>query len=148
MSTNIETALRLTRVINADRDTVFKAFTEPEQLTQWFAPEGMTVGVAKVDLRVGGAFHIRMDSAEGKHHNAKGVYKEIDSPAKLSFTWRWQESDHDTGETLITVELKDKGGSTEVVFIHELFPDAKAAEDHTKGWTSALNRLEGLFAAS
>lgn len=148
MSTNTETALRLTRMINTDRATVFKAFTEPGQLTQWFAPEGMTVGVAEVDLRVGGAYHIRMDSAEGKHHNAKGVYKEIDSPSKLSFTWRWQESDHDTGETLITVELNEVDGATEVVFIHELFPNAEATEGHTKGWISALNRLEGMFSGS
>jgi uncharacterized protein YndB with AHSA1/START domain len=108
----------------------------------------MTVGVAEVDLTVGGAYHIRMDNAEGKGHNAKGVYKEIDSPSKLSFTWQWQESDHDAGETLVTIELSDTDGSTEVVFIHELFPNSEATEGHTKGWISALNRLEVMFPSS
>ncbi len=147
MNTKTDTALRLTRTIAADRAAVFDAFTDPAKLKQWFAPEGMTVGVAEVDLRIGGDYHIRMDNAEGKQHNAKGVYREINPPSRLSFTWQWQEADHDAGETLVTVELNDQGATTEVVFIHELFPNAEATEGHTKGWTSALNRLEAMYSS-
>ena len=145
MSTQTDTSLRLTRLIKADPETVFRAWTDPEQLKQWYSPEGITVAIADVDLSVGGRYHVRMhDEKEGKDYNTRGVYKMIDPPRKLSFTWRWDEEEHDAGETLVTVEFNDMNGSTEVVLTHELFPNAEAKGSHEQGWTSCLNRLEAL----
>ena len=75
MSTETVAALQVSRVIPADPDTVFRAWTEPEQLRQWSAPEGVDVAVAEVDLQVGGRYHIRMRNAEGKEFNVVGVYR-------------------------------------------------------------------------
>jgi uncharacterized protein YndB with AHSA1/START domain len=62
----------------------------------------------------------------------------------LVYTWSWEQADHDVGETLVTVDFNDKGGSTEVVLTHERFPNPEAKEAHEQGWGSCLNRLEGV----
>lgn len=138
------TSLQLSRLINASPDDVFRAWTEPEKIGQWSAPEGDAVE-ADVDLRIGGAYRLRMTSPDGGHHTAYGTYREIERPSRLVYTWSWEQADHDVGETLVTVEFSDKGGSTEVVLTHERFPNGEAKEAHEQGWGSCLNRLEGMF---
>lgn len=145
MTTQTNTALRISRVIKADPETVFRAWTEPEQLQNWSAPEGATVKAAQVDLKIGGRYRISMRTSEG-NYNATGVYREIDRPNRLVYTWSWEEKEHDVGETLVTVEFNGVGGSTEVVLLHELFPSAEAKTSHEEGWGSCLNRLEAQFA--
>jgi uncharacterized protein YndB with AHSA1/START domain len=143
MSTETSTSLRISRVIKADRERVFRAWTEPAQMKQWSCPEGMNVAEAEVDLTVGGRYLIRMESPEGKVHTAVGVYREIEAPSRLAYTWDWKEES--IGETLVTVEFNDLGESTEVVLCHELFPNGEAKVGHEDGWLSCLNRLEGLL---
>jgi uncharacterized protein YndB with AHSA1/START domain len=136
----------LTRVINADQETVYRAWTDPEQLKRWSAPEGLDVAHVETDPRVGGRYHIRMVNAEGVAHNATGVYQEVEFPNRLVYTWSWQEEEHDVGETRVTVEFKERGGSTEVVLTHELLPNDDSKLAHEQGWASCLNRLEALHA--
>ena len=144
MTTTTDTSLRLTRTIQANRERVFEAWTDPKQLDMWSAPEGMDVE-AEVDLRIGGRYRIRMKGSDGTIFNAIGEYREIDRPNRLSYTWGWEEPGNDHYETLVTVEFHERGSATEVVLIHERFPDAELAGKHTDGWTSCLNRLEGVF---
>ena len=144
MSTETGTSLRVSRIIKAAPETVFLAWTEPDQMSQWSAPEGMSIA-AEVDLEVGGSYRVRMTSPEGQEYNAVGTYREIDRPKRLVYTWAWEEKENDVGETVVTVEFNAMGDSTEVVVTHELFPDAKARDDHEQGWTSCINRLEKLF---
>ena len=147
MSTRTITPLVVSRVLKADPQTVFGAWTEPEQLMRWSAPEGLKVTSADVDLSIGGRYHIRMTSPEGPEHNAVGVYREIERPKRLVYTWSWEEKEHDVGETLVTVEFNPIGNdSTEVVLTHDLFPSEEAKGSHESGWTSVLNRLEALLA--
>ncbi len=146
MSTETGTALQLSRVIKADRETVFKAWTEADHLKRWSCPEGIDVADVQVDLSVGGAFQIRMLNPEGKTHTAYGTYREIVRPSRLVYTWDWREDDQKLGETLVTVEFNALGDSTEVVLTHERFPSTEAKSDHEQGWSSCLNRLEALFA--
>ncbi len=146
MTTETMQSLRLARVIKADRGTVFKAWTDPAQLKQWAAPEGVEVDHVEVDLKVGGKHHIRMKSPEGQLFNMHGAYTEIEPPSLLKYTWRWEEEEHDCGETLVTVEFNEMGDNTEVVVTHDRFPNAEAKQGHNEGWTSCLTRLEALFA--
>jgi uncharacterized protein YndB with AHSA1/START domain len=145
MSTDTGTTIRVSRLINADADTVFRAWTEADQLKQWSCPESATIADAQVDLSVGGRYRIRMHGAEGQVHTAVGTYREIAPPRRLVYTWDWEEEDSRIGETLVTVEFTDLGETTDVVLTHELFPNAEAKADHEQGWTSCLNRLEQLF---
>lgn len=145
MTTTADTSLRLTRLIQADPAKVFEAWTDPKQLNLWSAPEPMEVE-AEVDLRVGGRYRILMKGSDGGVFTAVGEYREIDPPHRISYTWKWEEEGNDYYDTLVTVEFLDRDGATEVVLVHELFPDAEIAGKHTEGWTSCLNRLEGLYA--
>jgi glutathione S-transferase len=145
MTTTTENSLRLTRLIQAEPAKVFEAWTDPEQLNLWSAPEPMAVE-ADVDLRIGGRYRILMKGSDGGVFTAVGEYREIDPPNRLSYTWKWEEEGNDYYDTLVTLEFHDRDGATEVVLVHELFPDAEIAGKHTEGWTSCLNRLEGVFA--
>ena len=145
MTVQTDTVLKMTRVIKAPPATVFSAWTDPRKMSRWCAPEGAECAAVEVDLQVGGSYHIGMTSPEGEY-NARGVYREIDPPSRLVYTWRWDEEEHDCGETLVTVEFKDLGGSTEVVLTHAGFPNAEARDGHDQGWTSCLGRLDGLLA--
>lgn len=146
MTTDTATSLRLTRVIEADPETVFRAWTDPAEMEQWYCPEGGTVDEARVDLSVGGRYRVAMRMPDGVHV-AYGVYREIEAPHRLVFTWQWEGGEGaKEGATLVTVELRDRGGSTELVLTHERFADSDARDGHEKGWASALNRLEAHLA--
>lgn len=148
MTTQTTTSLRLTRVLQADPATVFRAWTEPDQLRHWSCPEGASITDVDVDLRVGGRYRIRMRGADGQVHTAFGVYREIARPHRLVYTWDWEEADYAMGETLVTVEFAPRGNATAVTLTHELFPAAEAKTSHEEGWASCLNRLERLVATA
>lgn len=144
MSTQTETVLKITRVIPAPVDQVFAAWTDPARMSQWCAPDGAECAGVEVDLTVGGRYHLHMKAPDGEF-NARGIYQVIDPPRRLSYTWRWDEKEHDCGETMVTVDFNDLGGSTEVILTHEGFPNGEAKEGHNQGWTSCLSRLEEMF---
>ena len=145
MTTQTVGTLQITRVIATDPETVFDAWTQPEHIKQWSAPEGMEVPISEVDLTVGGRFHLQMRNAEGGTHNARGVYQVIDRPKRLVYSWAWDEHP-DQGESLITVEFVGVEGGTEITMTHSGLPTEESANEHEKGWTSCLNRLVGLHA--
>ena len=118
MSTKTGTSLRVSRVINAKPARVFEAWTEPDQLKKWSCPEG--------------------------GYTVDDEYRKIERPKRLVYTWDW-DGEAPLGETLVTVEFNDLGGSTEVVINHERFPNAEAKQRHEDGWTSCLNKLELVF---
>jgi len=147
MTTATATSLHITRIIPAPIDKVFDAWTRPEILAKWSAPEGIEHITYDVDLRVGGAYRLVMRNPEGGEHTAIGTYVEIDRPNKLAYTWDWVEEEyHMDVDTLVTVEFNAVGETTEIVLTHERFPAEEAVQGHNEGWTSCLNRLEQLFA--
>ncbi|MFI5381028.1 MAG: SRPBCC domain-containing protein [Tepidisphaerales bacterium] len=75
----------LTRVFDAPRERVFKAWTEPERLAEWWGPKGFTMRVCKLDLRPGGVFHYCMRAPDGRDMWGKFVYREIVAPERLVF---------------------------------------------------------------
>lgn len=75
----------ISREFDAPRDLVFKAYTEPERLAQWWGPKGFKVKVANVDLRPGGMFHYGMVGPDGSEMWGKFIYREIVPPERLIF---------------------------------------------------------------
>jgi uncharacterized protein YndB with AHSA1/START domain len=144
MSTQTTSSLRLSRIIAASQEDVFEAWTNPDLMMKWSAPEGLQIPSVVADLRVGGAFKIHMNEESGEHV-AYGTYKEIDRPNRLVYTWDWENPDSHMGGTLITVEFKKLGDNTEVTMTHDLFPSEEVMEAHNQGWVSCLNRLENVF---
>lgn len=145
MSTQTANAVRLSRTFPVDGETVFDAWTTPDHMRHWACPESATVEHVEADPVIGGAYKIRMRGSEGEIYTAFGTYREIDRPRSLVYTWDWEEGEHAVGETLVTVQFNDLGGSTEVVVTHEGFPAEDAANAHEEGWTSCLNRLATLL---
>ncbi len=134
-------SLEVKRTFSAPREKVWEAWTTPEALKRWFCPsDEFSTPVADVDLRVGGAFRFQMRSPEGKTHTAVGIYREVQPPEKLVFTWSWEEND--LPETLLTLEFRDLGEEAELVLTHELFPSEHDRDEHRKGWTECLGNLE------
>ena len=144
MTTQTTGTLQITRVIAAPPATVFDAWTQPEHIKRWSAPEGMDIPISKVDLTVGGHFVLQMQNAEGGKHTARGVYSEIDRPNRLVYSWAWDEHP-EHGESLITVEFTAVEGGTLITMTHAGLPDEKSVTEPEGGWTSCLNRLEGLY---
>lgn len=133
--------LRLTRFFNAPRARVFRAFTDPAVLKRWWGPEGMNTPNPEVDLRVGGAYRLEMHSSEGTDHVIGGEYREIVAGEKLVFTWAW-ESGGMGGETLVTLEFRDRDGGTELSLTHEGFDSTDSSDAHNRGWSSSFDCLD------
>lgn len=144
--------LTLTRTIRASRAKVFDAFVNPDQLRRWFGPRGHAVAEATVDAKIGGRYRLVMQPMAGKTFAVGGVYREIASPSRLVFTWKWEGEEMGAmGETLVTVTLDERRGEhgveTEVRLQHSGFPAPEARAAHDDGWGSTLNRLVDMVDA-
>lgn len=138
-------SLRVSRTIRADAETLFRAWTDPNELKHWWRmkEDGWAFAGATIDLRIGGAYRLGMTDPDGKTHVAVGIYREIQRPRRLVFTWEWDDPASRVGDTVVTVEFKDVGrDGTEVLLIHERFADAGRVGRHRQGWTDLLVLLE------
>jgi uncharacterized protein YndB with AHSA1/START domain len=138
-SPEIRTWLRLRRTFNAAPEQVFRAWTEPEALQQWFKPLGHPVSVVALDLRVGGAYRFEMHLPDGERSPITGTYLEIVRPEKLVFTWCSGGTNHE--ETLVSVEFIDRGDATEIILTHERLADDAMETLHRQGWESVFEQL-------
>lgn len=137
-----EKTLRIVRVFDAPIAMVFEAWTVPEQLVQWWGPDGHHVPEYRIDMREGGAWRTVMRDADGGDHIVSGVIHEISPPERLVFSWAW-ESDGERGhETVIAVELKALGERTELTLTQREFETAESCELHGIGWNSSFDCLE------
>lgn len=143
--TTQQPSLTYVRKLNAAPEKVWRAWTDPQSLKQWFAPsEAFGVLLVETDVRMGGRYRIVMKAPDGEEHDVSGVYREVVLNRKLVFTWAWKTTPE--RESLVTVELRASGGGTELTFRHEQFFDADARNRHNQGWTGILERLERLLA--
>jgi uncharacterized protein YndB with AHSA1/START domain len=136
------------RVLRAPRSLVFKALTEPDQLAKWWGPNGFTAPSVEIDLRVGGAYRIAMQPPEGDLFYLAGEFREVDPPARLVYTFRWEDPDPDDRETMVTLSLENLGESTELAFAQGTFAAERRRALHEEGWTDCLDRLQELMMAS
>lgn len=144
--TNVDLTLVIERKFAATPERVFAAFTDASILSNWFGPENMEVPEADMDVRVGGAYRIRMQSKNGEEdHTVAGVYREIDPPKKLSFTWAWQGDEMPGVETLVTLEFAATEAGTTMTLTQEGFEQASFRDHHNEGWCSSFNCLDAVL---
>jgi uncharacterized protein YndB with AHSA1/START domain len=134
--------LTVTRIINAPCAMVFRAWTEPEQLAQWFGPAEVELRDLKVEIKMGGAFRVHFVSKTGDHI-ATGNYREIIPNQRLKFSWSWEH--YAMPDSVVTVDFEDLGQTTRLTLVHEGLPDQEDADDHTKGWTSMIEKFTRLM---
>jgi uncharacterized protein YndB with AHSA1/START domain len=144
MSVETVGVVEVRRVVKADPQTVWNAWTRPEHMKKWSCPAPGGAKSISSDLRVGGAFEIHMEVEEGPH-TAFGVYREIEEPNRIVYTWDWREEENAMGETLVTVEFRAVAGGTEVTVLHEGFPAPEARDGHEEGWSACMSHFEALF---
>ena len=133
-----------TRVVNAPRNVVWEAWTNPEHVPHWMTgPEGMTMPVCEIDLRVGGEWHFVWRQPDGSEMEMRGVYREIVPPERLVNTESWGG---DWPETLNTLVLTEEDGQTTMVCT-VLYPskderDKALATGMKEGWAQSYDHLD------
>jgi uncharacterized protein YndB with AHSA1/START domain len=137
-------SVTITRLVQAPPERVFAAWTTPAMMKQWSAPGDRTNPLVEVDLRVGGRYRIHMAAPDGATSKVTGVYREIDPPRRLVYTWFWETSPS-LGEMLVTVDFHRRGEATEIVLVHADAISEEAASNHRNGWLSALPKLDRLL---
>jgi uncharacterized protein YndB with AHSA1/START domain len=138
--------VQVTRTVAAPREEVFRAWTDPERLKQWFGPGEFTIPEAELDVRPGGAYLIVMQSPDGDRLRLKGAYHEIAPPERLVFTWSWGLMWDGAPDSLVTVEFRPAGDATDVVLTHGDFSSDDELAPYQGGWDSGLDKLERMFA--
>lgn len=141
----------LTRVFDAPRTLLWKAWTDPKMLAQWFGPRGFTSSVPELDVRVGGALRIVMHGPDGNDYPMKGVFREVIAPKRLVFTNIAIDAQGNhllEGETAVTFSEKD-GKTTLMLETHAVgrVPIATTMlAGMEAGWTQSIDKLEELAA--
>jgi uncharacterized protein YndB with AHSA1/START domain len=127
------------RRINATREKLFAAWTQPELLVRWWGPQGVGCPTAEIDLRVGGSYRIANQFPDGTVVWIAGVFEVIEPPNRLIYTWKL-ESQNGPLER-VTVCFEAQGTTTEVVVTHERIPDETIRTSHERGWFGCLDSL-------
>jgi uncharacterized protein YndB with AHSA1/START domain len=145
-----EKELVLKRVFNAPRERVWKAWTDPRQLAQWWGPAGFTNPVCEADVRPGGAIRIDMRGPDGTVYPMTGVYREVVAPERLVFTASaLDEKGRPLFEVLNTVTFAKQGGKTLLTVRAQVVNKTAGADAYLEGmeegWSQSLVRLEALL---
>jgi uncharacterized protein YndB with AHSA1/START domain len=145
--------LMLTRIFNAPRALVFKAWTDPFHLARWWGPHGFTNPRCEWDLRPGGQIDVHMRGPDGRVYPMFGEYREIVEPERLVFTTGALDADGSRlFEILNTVTFAETGDQTTLTLRTEVLnvtPEAAQYLDgQAEGWAQSLERFETLIAQS
>jgi uncharacterized protein YndB with AHSA1/START domain len=133
-----------TRVVEAPREVVWECWTNPEHVPHWMlGPEGWTMPVCEIDLRVGGEWHFVWRKPDGAEMEMRGVYREIVPPERLVNTESWGG---DWPETVNTLVLTEEAGRTTMVCT-VLYPSKEAREKALgtgmkEGWAESYVHLD------
>ncbi len=150
----VERELVITRVFDAPRELVFKAWTEPERFKRWWGPKNFTAPACTIDLRVGGVYLNCMRSPEGQDFWTTGVYREIVEPERIVYTDSFADekgnpvpaSDYGMSgdwplETLVTVTFEEHEGKTKMTLRHVGIPSGTHSDLAGAGWNESFEKL-------
>ena len=145
-----EREITLTRVYDAPRALVFKAWTDPQLLARWWGPKMFTNPVCEVDARPGGKLRIVMRGPDGNDYPMRGVFKEVVAPERLSFSnFAVDAEDRSVIDGFTTVLFAEEGGKTRLT----VFTRGKAVQPVAiqylqgmeQGWSMSLDKLAELL---
>jgi uncharacterized protein YndB with AHSA1/START domain len=142
-----ELTLEIKRVLPAPPPAAFAAFSDPNVLVRWWGPEGFTIPSLEFQPRVGETYRIEMQPPEGDPFYLTGEFREVDPPARLAYTFVWEDPDPDDAETLVVLSFRDLGESTEVALTQGPFKTEARRALHRDGWTDSFDKLERLISA-
>jgi len=138
-------SLTMNRNFKHPKKDVYEAWTNKDYLTSWFAPgKEFTTIIHKQELEVGGKYKIEMREPDGTAHVIHGEYVVLNPFDQVVFTWEW-ESDEQEVNSLVTVDLTEKNGTTEMVLLHEKLESQNSVDLHSEGWMGCLGQLDEYF---
>jgi uncharacterized protein YndB with AHSA1/START domain len=150
----------VTRVFDAPRDAVWKAWTEPAQLKEWWGPTKHSVPECHIDLRVGGRYLLCERAAGGSMLWVTGTYREVVAPERLVTTLSFADSQGNIVppghyrlhpgmplEMLVTVTFEARGRKTAVTVRQEGLLDDQIGRFIGEGWGEAFDKLDALLHA-
>jgi uncharacterized protein YndB with AHSA1/START domain len=151
--------LVITRVFDAPRELVWKAWTDPEHVKLWWGPKQFTAPVCKIDLRVGGKYLSCMRSADGQDYWSTGIYKEIVPLERIVCTDSFSDEhgnvvpashygmgDDFPSEMTVIVTFEDINGRTKLTLQHIGMPGGEMGEMANQGWNESLDKLAASLA--
>jgi glutathione S-transferase len=135
--------LEVKRFIKAPRERVYQAWTDPAKLKEWWGPEGVRTRSLSVAPHVGCKYRWDLVNQKGEEMSVFGEYRELVPEKRIVFTWQWDDDEVWQNRTsIVTIELSDRDGGTEVRLRHEQLPSEESRDRHNQGWNSVLDRLE------
>jgi uncharacterized protein YndB with AHSA1/START domain len=141
-----ETSAEVRRHFKAAPEKVFAAFSEARLVRQWLSPSPeITLTLLQFDFRVGGAYRFAYHLPAGESVIVGGVYRAIEPPSKIVFSWVIEPPDEHAGiESEVTVTITRDGAGAELLIRHDKLGRADAVERHAVGWHGALGQLAAL----
>ena len=155
-----DSILTIEREFAAPRKTVWMAWTDPEQVKLWWAPEGFTTPVCRISLRIGGSFFVCMRSPQGQDFCNIAFYREIIAPERISATISFADLQGNAVpaatygmspdfplEMLMTVTFDEAGGKTKMTLTYAGVPPGKEMDNAREGWNQSFDKLAAALAA-
>jgi len=142
-----ELTLEMKRVLPTAPAVVFGLFSDSRELAKWWGPDGFTAPSVEFDPRLGGSYRIEMQPPEGDPFNLTGEFHEVDPPARLAYTFVWEDPDPDDVETLVELSFRDLDESTEITFTQGPFKTEARRALHQDGWGDSFDKLEQLISS-
>ncbi len=149
----------ITKVFDAPREIVWKAWSDPEMFKKWWGPQGFTCPAAKIDFKVGGKYHVAMHGPAGTEFDkdlwSTGTFKEIIPMEKIVYTDSFADEEGNAVssaqygmegfpmETQVTVTFEDVDGKTKMTLKHQGIAgvDEKMLNDMEQGWSQSFDKL-------
>jgi uncharacterized protein YndB with AHSA1/START domain len=147
-----EREIVITRIFNAPRELVFKAWTEPQHIAQWWGPQGFTTRVTEMDLRTGGKWRYIMIGPDGTEYPLKGVFREIVPLERIVTTDEFDQGfekvmNADLPRGMVSTAIfEDLAGKTKLTLriMHESAEERRKHEEMgvIGGWNSSFDCLD------
>ena len=147
MENNQLLQINLTKEFPVSKEILYKAWTDPNELKQWWKPLDKQLIEVTNELREGGKVYYKFD---GGHLEIHGDYKEVAENQKLVYTWNWElpEDTVHKGEYLLTVLFNGNGNSSILQVTQENFKEEHAIQPHQHGWEEALDDLKEYLSST
>jgi uncharacterized protein YndB with AHSA1/START domain/ketosteroid isomerase-like protein len=131
------------------RGRVFAFFADPAELAKWWGPHGFSTPSVEMDMRPGGTYRFAMQPPEGDLFHLAGKFIEVDPPARLVYTFRWEEPDPDDQETVVALSFVEAGArATKVLLTQGEFRTEERRALHEHGWADSFEKLRRLVSPS
>ena len=123
----IDREIVLSRVIDAPRDLVFSAWTDPDQIQKWFGPEGMTIETKEIDLHPGGVWRFDMVASDGTRYTNRMVFLRIEAPARIEVE-HGSDQENDPGKFRMLVTFDEQSDGKTVLTLRQMHPSKERRE--------------------